>query len=84
MEKLIFLGIFLCSVTIIYFSVKVITAIIKLIHAVITLITCRKEIKLYGESLLSEVQKGFVFTDANKQSKGTLISLKTAKENKKK
>lgn len=84
MEKLIFLGIFLCSVTIIYFLIKVITAIIKLIHVIITLITCRKEIKLYGESFLSEVQKGFNFTDVNKPSEGTLISLKTVKENKKK
>ena len=84
MEKLIFLGIFLCSVTIIYFSVKVITAIIKLIRAVYLLIRCRKELKIYKDSLLSEAQNVFNLPDINKQSKGTLILLKTVKEKKKK
>ncbi len=82
MEKLIFLGVILCSVTIVYFIVQLIIAIMNLIKAIKATIEAHQILKMMKEQ--TEVLRNDIFNGSEKdENKGVLISLKPIQKKKK-
>lgn len=82
MEKLIFLGVILCSVTIVYFIVQLIIAIMNLIKAITATIKAHQILKMMKDQ--TEVLRNDIFNGSEKdENKGVLISLKPIQKKKK-